>query len=65
MNDAARLALLQEILAGLIERGRLAPLPEQGTDAPLRLAVLPTASISMTPPPAATRSPSRARKPSR
>jgi hypothetical protein len=42
MNEDARIALLQEILAGLIDRGQLAPLPEAADDdAPVRLAVLP------------------------
>jgi hypothetical protein len=49
MNEDARIALLQEILAGLIERGLIAPLPEQATaHAPLRLTVLPAAAGSTT-----------------
>ncbi len=45
MNEDARITLLQEILAGLIEGGHLAPLPEDAGDgAPLRLTVLAGAS---------------------
>lgn len=65
MNEDARIALLQEILAGLIDRRAIAPLPDGvGDGAPLRLTLLPAAT---SPPraPAATRSPAPARKPSK
>ena len=66
MNEAARIALLQEILAGLIERGRFAPLPEAVTDdVPLRLTVLPGAASSTTAAPATTGSPAQTGKPSK
>jgi hypothetical protein len=42
MNDASRITLLQEIIAGLIEGGHIAPLPEgAGDEVPLRLTVRP------------------------
>lgn len=45
MNEDVRITLLQELLAGLIERGDLAPLPETAGDGvPLRLIVRPEAA---------------------
>lgn len=60
MNEDARIALLQEIVAGLIERGLVAPEGEAVTDdVPLRLAELPLEGSSATSTSAAGESPSR------
>jgi len=66
MNEDARIALLQEILAGLIDRRLIAPLPEGvGDRIPLRLTVLPDATSPTAAAPTATDAPALADKPTK